>query len=73
MFSVFFDLIVVREFHTPNGYMLHCRDDISNHHFVFLNDGLHFRVICNVSNWDSSDDEFLNFLSREKVDFFEND
>ena len=64
-----FPLIVCREYHTPNGYMVHLRDD--DIHYVFLNDGLYFRLIALKSDWDSSDDAILDLFTREKVVFDE--
>ena len=34
--SVFFPLIIVREYNTPMGHMVHCVDEV--YHYVFLND-----------------------------------
>lgn len=71
MNSVLFPLIVVREYHTPNGYMVHLRSD--KRHYVLLNDGITFSIIYSCDDWDSDDDKLMVFFCLNKVDFHEND
>ena len=58
--SVFFPLIIVREYNTPMGHMVHCVDEV--YHYVFLNDCSRLSLIKISNDWDLDDEKLIHFF-----------